>query len=274
MSDRPKISAEAQAEVLLQCARRCCLCFGLHGDSAIKKGQIAHLNHDRALNHVSNLVYLCFDHHDEFDSTTRQSKGLAEAEVATYRMRLHEHVQASSSPMSTSRDFVAISIREQELVLETVERYWKVGQVSPTALASEIALRMRRIRDFLRLSEEELNKPRPNLSEVQKDEMWKWSRRHFREALSLPEGIWGLQSDGHIPEKMFRRFDQLSSGWANGVLSYSECHGLYWLLDEELDFDQYYILYGLPIETIGALGVIALDAFIYEFGMRKSDKPG
>jgi hypothetical protein len=220
MSNRPKIPPETQAEVLLNCARRCCLCFGLHSDVAIKKGQIAHLNHDRAINEVANLVYLCLEHHDEFDSARSQSKGLTKSELATYRGRLHDYVQAALSPASTSKEVVTNSIEEEDAVLDTIERYWKASSTSPSTIASEIKLRMQRIRDYHRLAKEELSKPRPNISEREKESSWEFSSRRFREALGLPEGIWGLFPDGIIPEKKFRKFDVLADRWVQGTLCY------------------------------------------------------
>jgi hypothetical protein len=74
--------------VLVQSRRRCCVCYGLNRDEAVKKGQIAHLDGDRDNNHIRNLVFLCFDHHDEYDSRTSQSKGLARPEVEQYREEL------------------------------------------------------------------------------------------------------------------------------------------------------------------------------------------
>jgi hypothetical protein len=272
MSNRSKIPPETQAEVLLSCARRCCLCFGLQGDVALKKGQIAHLNQDRTLNEGANLVYLCLEHHDEFDSATSQSKGLTRSELVTYRRRLHEYVQTSLSPASTSKEVVASSIEQEDAVLDTIERYWKASSTSPSTLASEIKLRMQRIRDYHRLAEEELDKPSPNISESEKNKLWEFSSKRFREALGLPEGIWGLLPDGIISEKKFRTFDVLADGWSQGLLSYKECDDLFWLLDEDLDFDQYFILYGLPLDTLGPVGSTALHSFIYEFGMRNTER--
>src|SRR5262249_39395118 len=52
-------------------------------------GQIAHLNRNRSDSRFENLVYLCLEHHNEFDSRTSQSKGLTEEEVRVWRDRLH-----------------------------------------------------------------------------------------------------------------------------------------------------------------------------------------
>lgn len=270
MEERIKIPPDVQAAVLLNCARRCCLCFGLNADATLKKGQIAHLDQDRKANKVTNLVYLCFDHHDEFDSTTRQSKGLTKTEVAAYRQRLHEYVRTSLSPEATSKDFVVTSIEEQEVVLETMNRYWQAGHASPSTIAAEITLRMKLIRDYQRLLEKEERRIFRLPISDDADRVWQNTAKRLRKTLALPPGIWGLCPDGYIPTHLFREFNQLSAKWAKGSLSYFECGRLHWLLDEDLDFDQYFILYGLPHDTVGALGIAALDSFMFAFGMRKS----
>ena len=58
----------------------------------MKKGQIAHLDGNWANNAEDNLAFLCFDHHDEYDSKTSQSKGLTEQEVKAYRKQLYQEV--------------------------------------------------------------------------------------------------------------------------------------------------------------------------------------
>jgi hypothetical protein len=65
----------------------------------VKRGQIAHLNHNPADNRADNLVYLCFEHHDEYDSTTRQAKGLTEGEVRHHRDRLHDAMRPKQEVM-------------------------------------------------------------------------------------------------------------------------------------------------------------------------------
>ncbi|MBA3007707.1 MAG: hypothetical protein KJ900_04280 [Proteobacteria bacterium] len=67
------------------------MCYGLNRDDSIKKGQIAHLDGNRDNNEPANLAFLCFDHHEEYDSTTSQSKGLQRAEVEQYREELQRH---------------------------------------------------------------------------------------------------------------------------------------------------------------------------------------
>lgn len=89
MASRTKVPDSSQAEVLVQSRRRCCVCFGLNRDQTVKKGQIAHLDHDRNNNKIENLAFLCFDHHDEYDTQTSQSKGLLRSEIVRYREELN-----------------------------------------------------------------------------------------------------------------------------------------------------------------------------------------
>ena len=85
MGTRRKIPPEVADSVLANCRRRCCLCHALRNDNTEKKGQIAHLDHDRSNNDPDNLVYLCLEHHDAYDSRTSQSKGLTIGEVKRHR---------------------------------------------------------------------------------------------------------------------------------------------------------------------------------------------
>ncbi len=91
-SKRPKIPSDVEAAILTKSARRCCLCYGLKGDSAIKKGQIAHLDGDRTNNDPDNLAFLCFDDHDGYDSTSSQSKNVTIKEAKHYRKKLYAKV--------------------------------------------------------------------------------------------------------------------------------------------------------------------------------------
>ena len=51
---------------------------------------IARLDHDPSNNDEDNLAFLCFDHHDQFDSTTSQAKGLTVDEVKHSTVALYE----------------------------------------------------------------------------------------------------------------------------------------------------------------------------------------
>lgn len=86
---RKPIPPNSQSKVLLQARRRCCICFGLNRDTSIRQGQIAHLDGNASNNVEDNLAFLCFDHHDQYDSSTKQSKNFTALEVKHFRAELH-----------------------------------------------------------------------------------------------------------------------------------------------------------------------------------------
>lgn len=84
-TSRPALPDQTQTAVVVRSRRRCCLCLYLEGLDKPRKGQVAHLNRKNDDHRFDNLVWLCFDHHDEYDSRTSQSKGLKASEVRHYR---------------------------------------------------------------------------------------------------------------------------------------------------------------------------------------------
>jgi hypothetical protein len=98
MAKRKPVPKEIETQVLEQSRRRCCLCFGLDRDLAQKRGQIAHLDGDPSNNTLDNLAYLCIDHHDQYDSRTRQSKGFTIDEVKRYRDQLRQALETTAPP--------------------------------------------------------------------------------------------------------------------------------------------------------------------------------
>lgn len=91
--NRDKIPLGIEVEVLTRSRRRCCLCLALASDAAQKKGQIAHINQRRDDHRFENLAFLCFDHHDEYDGRTSQSKGFTQGELRQYRDDLYVYVE-------------------------------------------------------------------------------------------------------------------------------------------------------------------------------------
>jgi hypothetical protein len=111
---RRSISSGTEAEVLHLSRRRCCLCFGLFNKLDIKRGQIAHLDHDPANNAIENLAFLCLEHHDEYDTTTSQSKGIKLKEVLIHRESLYAAVRQYLDPREHSGS-VQVSAEEPPL---------------------------------------------------------------------------------------------------------------------------------------------------------------
>ena len=90
---RKPIPDDTQNAILLKSRRRCCLCFWLKGIDEVQKGQIAHLDQDNANPAEENLAFLCFDHHDDYDGTTRLAKGLKPNEVRHWRDELYREME-------------------------------------------------------------------------------------------------------------------------------------------------------------------------------------
>jgi len=87
---RKSFPKAVETQVLIECRRRCALCFWINGDTAVKHGQIAHI--DRNSQHVdaNNAAFLCLRHHSEYDSRSRQAKGFTSAELQKCVDALHQ----------------------------------------------------------------------------------------------------------------------------------------------------------------------------------------
>ncbi|MGV2288720.1 hypothetical protein AAHK20_08380 [Trinickia sp. YCB016] len=106
---RKTIPDDTVADLLVSTRRRCCLCFFLKGDETQKKVQIAHINRKRDDNRSENLVPLCLDHHDDYDSSTSQSKGFTEEEARRYKKMLIDRF--ATTPDAS----VAVVVEHREL---------------------------------------------------------------------------------------------------------------------------------------------------------------
>lgn len=126
MRTRKKIPSAIVRDLLVKSRRRCCLCFGINGDAGEKSGQIAHLDGDSANNAEDNLAFLCFDHHNKYDSITSQGKGLDRLEVVHYRDELYRTLALLfQEPMLTALkgiDDLEIKINEVRPFVEIHER--------------------------------------------------------------------------------------------------------------------------------------------------------
>jgi hypothetical protein len=97
VAKRKPFSPKVQDAVLLECQRRCALCFFYSTDTRVKKrGQVAHIDNPADVR-AENAAYLCTKHHDAYDSRSRQSKGMTPAELRRYKAALVEYI---SGPMA------------------------------------------------------------------------------------------------------------------------------------------------------------------------------
>jgi len=83
-STRKSITQKVITQLLVGVRRRCCLCVGLNRDYNEKKLQIAHIDRNRTNASSTNLVPICLDHHDQYDSKTSQSKAIIPEELRLY----------------------------------------------------------------------------------------------------------------------------------------------------------------------------------------------
>ena len=100
---RKKLPTATETAVLIKSARRCPICFHLHGDLTPKLGQIAHLDGDRTNSAEDNLAWLCMPHHSEYDSTTSQHKNYTIAEIKEMRRGLYEAISKGQHTLSISQ---------------------------------------------------------------------------------------------------------------------------------------------------------------------------
>ena len=101
MAQRRKVPKSVETEVLTQSRRRCCLCFGLSGELEEKRGQIAHIDQNPTNNSLDNLAWLCLEHHDKYDSSTSQSKGITQAELKQHRASLYRELQGKTPELDS-----------------------------------------------------------------------------------------------------------------------------------------------------------------------------
>lgn len=107
VAKRVKTNSQVQDAILIESRRRCCICFGLERDFDRKKGQIAHLDGNPGNAAANNLVFLCWNHHDEFDSRTSQSKNLTQGEVRRFREELFERIRETFGQQSEGQQIEA-----------------------------------------------------------------------------------------------------------------------------------------------------------------------
>jgi hypothetical protein len=101
MAARKRATVEVQTSVLVLSKRRCCLCYYWNEHKGRRTGQIAHINRKRDDSRFDNLVWLCVEHHDEYDSRTSQSKGITAGELREYRSQLYKEINSKPILLAT-----------------------------------------------------------------------------------------------------------------------------------------------------------------------------
>jgi hypothetical protein len=98
MARRTKLPKAVETAVLTKSARRCCLCCALHGDYAVKEGQVAHLDDDPSNNNLDNLAWLCVFHHAQWHTRSSMTKGFTAEEVKYRRAQLYSAIENRTLP--------------------------------------------------------------------------------------------------------------------------------------------------------------------------------
>ena len=108
MTNRRRPSVDVETTVLVASRRKCCLCYYWDDIRGRRKGQIAHVNRKSHDSRLGNLVFLCIDHHDEYDSRTSQSKSIKPAELRELRDRLYKELNSRPLLLESSADLSSI----------------------------------------------------------------------------------------------------------------------------------------------------------------------
>jgi hypothetical protein len=125
---RKKTPPEIEVDVFDNSRRRCALCFWLHGDLSEKRGQIAHLDDNPSNYSPENLVFLCLDHHTQYDSRTSQHKNYTIDEVKTARDRLYaairegRHVSIAGTPLPGNNKLEELRVAALQRLHESLVR--------------------------------------------------------------------------------------------------------------------------------------------------------
>ncbi len=128
MVARKRPAKDIETSVLVLSKRRCCLCYCWGEHKGRRKGQIAHLNRKRNDSRFDNLVWLCVEHHDEYDSRTSQSKGITPGELREHRSQLYKEINSKPTILAAEgavEDLTSESSSEDEtsVYVKVYERF-------------------------------------------------------------------------------------------------------------------------------------------------------
>lgn len=112
----------------------------------MKDGQIAHVDHDSSNAAIDNLVYLCLEHHKEYDAKSYQAKAVTEEEVRRARADLLKEFDGAfplqvSITLRLHRDSTDLTTEDTERVLNALKAISHPGaKIVLTATAGDSVL--------------------------------------------------------------------------------------------------------------------------------------
>lgn len=222
---RANIPREIETEVLLLSGRRCSLCFGLHSDFEPKKGQIAHIDHDSANGAIGNLAFLCLAHHDDYDSSTSQSKGFTISELKIYRDRLHAKVRERVSPEQKLRELLEQNTLEEEVVRDATDRLWALDS---SQIGEQCRERLRRLVAATNAFQKVVSEIPTELPDEELDSLLGYEKKKCLISFGLPEDLYGLDGDVCCDDEWLPTVEPFLDEWGRGYLTHKECSELLW----------------------------------------------
>lgn len=105
---RTKISESIEAEVLFKTDLKCCICK--------KRGDhIHHIDSNPSNNNIENLVFLCFEHHNQATITNSLSRTLKPKTILRFRNHHYSEVEAQRNLKLSNNDKPILHLSEDTL---------------------------------------------------------------------------------------------------------------------------------------------------------------
>jgi hypothetical protein len=115
--------------------------FRFQWRSSSQEGADCPYRPERVERQRKNLVYLCVEHHDEYDSTTSQVKGITEAELRAYKERLVSVVESGEHLRPASVQSAAAA--KEDAIRGHDERLFRIGDdLLPESVLREFLVRL------------------------------------------------------------------------------------------------------------------------------------
>jgi hypothetical protein len=269
-NQRPSLPSAIETELLLRSKRRCCLCFGWNADTGVKAGQIAHLDRDPSNNSLNNLAWLCLFHHDHYDSTHRQAKGIKLEEVKAYRAQLYSWLSEFASQNAFNENQQPSGVKSDG-ILDILDRYSSANETATKEIVGEMMTRIDQIHQFTLLDKEAIKSlEKQGIKDDRGEAHYIELEKLVRQKPELPEVLWELQNAGHLWPSWKEEVESSTKHWMSGLLSDEELEYMLAIFEEGYELDLHYLLFGLARQHLSPPQLRALWRFTCEHGQRES----